>query len=517
MENPTFLADDYDGDKVRQDTINHNDLKEVKTLKKSDKENYEPTKDKVQQDDDGDDKILKEENHVENKNDKPTDDLTETATKTNKKSVDNSTLTPIELAEVKSNEIGIDNKININDDDDDIEILEVGSIGTQNTSISDARNTEPATENNDKNTETSLSTNHTSQHENKKDIEAKSDLPHKNAKDFHDSQEFHIQEEKFGEGINAKRSEKAVITTQNIDMNELSLKDKNMVQRTISSHISDEPPSPNRDSKKPFKSLKYGWGRVTPKFLKFMNKPVVFIILLSNAGEAQGLVVTGVSFTILTSIEKQFGFSSSHVGLFGTVYDGGFGVLCVVVGFLGHRNKPRWIGAGMIVMAAGAVLLSVPKYIIGGYHAGIQRDTDFCRYTQGLTYIPECGGSSPWYYTMIFLGGNIIMGIGATPLYVLGPAHIDEITTRGQNGLYNGVFAMSAALGPAIGFIIGLPILNTWVDIEEVSLRFFFSFTFWISNIPFQFYLYSYHIRINFSLLFQPFYFIYNKDAMKKI
>jgi len=215
---------------------------------------------------------------------------------------------------------------------------------------------------------------------------------------------------------------------------------------------------------------RYGWSRFAPKLLQFMNKPVWFLVFLCIAGIAQGLVVTGVAFTILTSIEKQFGFSSSHVALFGTVYDTAYGIFCVFVGYAGHKHKPRWLGLGLIIMAMGAVLTSVPKYIIGVYDVGTVRDTDFCHFSNNSTRTPECGGSAEWYYTLIFLLGNILIGTGATPLYVLGPAHLDEITSRGQNGLYSGIFYASAALGPALGFIIGLPILNTWVDITQVCM-----------------------------------------------
>uniref|UniRef100_A0A7M5XGD7 Solute carrier organic anion transporter family member n=1 Tax=Clytia hemisphaerica TaxID=252671 RepID=A0A7M5XGD7_9CNID len=212
---------------------------------------------------------------------------------------------------------------------------------------------------------------------------------------------------------------------------------------------------------------RYGWSKLTPKLLQFMNKPVWFLVFLCVAGVAQGLVVTGVAFTILTSIEKQFGFSSSHVALFGTVYDTAYGIFCVFIGYVGHRHKPRFLGYGLIIMACGAVLTSVPKYIIGTYDVGTERDTDFCRFSVTSTHTPICGGSAEWYYTLIFLAGNAMIGIGATPLYVLGPSHLDEITHRGQNALYTGIFYACAALGPALGFIIGLPILNTWVDLEQ--------------------------------------------------
>ena len=217
-------------------------------------------------------------------------------------------------------------------------------------------------------------------------------------------------------------------------------------------------------------SFRYGWGKLTPKLLQFLNKPVWFLVFLCIAGVAQGLVVTGVAFTILTSIEKQFGFSSSHVALFGTVYDTAYGLFCVFVGYVGHRHKPQFLGYGLIIMTFGAVLTSVPKYIIGTYRAGTERDVDFCRFSTTPAVPRDCGGKSEWYYTLIFLAGNALLGIGATPLYILGPAHLDEITDRGKNGLYVGIFYAAAAVGPALGFIIGLPILNTWVDLKQVCM-----------------------------------------------
>ena len=215
-------------------------------------------------------------------------------------------------------------------------------------------------------------------------------------------------------------------------------------------------------------SLKYGWGPISPKWMQFFNKPIFFMVCLSTMGVAQGLVVTGVAFTILTSIEKQFGMSSTHVALFGTSYDVAYGVFCALVGYIGHKHKPRWLGIGLMVMAIGAFIASMPKYIIGEYKAGIQAKTDVCRLSPISAPSSECGGAADWYYTLIFITGNVLLGIGATPIYVLGPAHIDEITTRGQNSLYTGIFFGSAALGPALGFIIGLPILNTWVDLKQV-------------------------------------------------
>jgi len=216
----------------------------------------------------------------------------------------------------------------------------------------------------------------------------------------------------------------------------------------------------------PYKNSKYGWSFLTNKFLQRFNKPIYFLIVLCLAGIAQGLVVTGVSFTVITSIEKQFGLKSTEVGLFGTIYDIAYGSCCVFVGYIGHKHKPRWLGFGLLLMAIGALIFTIPKYLIGPYIAGVERDSDFCT-TGNLFGDTNCQNSSNWYYRGLFYLAELIMGIGATPIYTLGPAHIDEITDRGQGSLYLAVFYAACAFGPGIGFIIGLPILNTWVDVTQ--------------------------------------------------
>lgn len=218
----------------------------------------------------------------------------------------------------------------------------------------------------------------------------------------------------------------------------------------------------------PKSDFKYGWGLVTSKFLQKFNKPIFFLLVLCSAGLAQGLLITGVSFTVITSIEKQFGLKSTEAGLFGTVYDIAFGVCCLFAGYLGHKHKPRFIGLGLLLLSIGAIVFTIPKYLIGPYVAGVERDEDFCSIGH-LHNLQHCKKTSEWVHNAFFFLAQILMGIGATPLYTLGPAHIDEITTRDDGSLYLGVFYAAAALGPGIGFVIGLPILNTWVDINQVS------------------------------------------------
>ena len=218
-------------------------------------------------------------------------------------------------------------------------------------------------------------------------------------------------------------------------------------------------------------SLVLGWKCLTFQMCHIFNQPACFLFFLCLSGIAQGLIVTGSTHIVLTSIERQFGLKSSEVALFGTAYNTAYGICCVFVGYMGHSHKPRCLGWGMLLMAVGAVLLSVPKYIIGTYRAGLEQTSDFCSNTT-LTGTPQlaCRAPKEWYYEFIFVVGNILLGIGATPLYTLAPAHIDEVSSRAQGSLYMGIYYAACGIGPALGYIIGMPILDKWVDLEQVRV-----------------------------------------------
>ena len=216
------------------------------------------------------------------------------------------------------------------------------------------------------------------------------------------------------------------------------------------------------------RNSQYGWKCFNTKRLQILNCPLYFLICMCVAGISQGLVVTGVSFTVLTSIERQFGLKSTEVALFGTAYDVAYGVCCVFVGYIGHVHKPRWLGWGILFMVIGCLTMTIPKFVIGTYGKGLGRSDDFCRNSNSTGIKPDCLGSAEWYYNFIFILGEVLLGIGATPLFTLGTAHIVEVTDRGQGSLYLGVYYAACAFGPALGFIIGMPILNTWVDITQV-------------------------------------------------
>lgn len=227
----------------------------------------------------------------------------------------------------------------------------------------------------------------------------------------------------------------------------------------------------DKETKKKEKEFTYGCFFIRSKCMqKIFNRPLFFVLMLCLGAFTQGFVVTGITFSSITSLEKQFGLKSTEPGLYSTSYDAAYGICCLFVGYFGHVHKPKWIGLGMILMTVASFIYTLPKYMYGSYIAKLDIVQDVCNITN--TDELNCEGETHWYYRFFFFLANILLGVGAIPLATLGTAHIYEVTEAAKSGIYMAFFYASAVVGPGIGFIIMLPILNTWVDIEKVRYRF---------------------------------------------
>lgn len=114
--------------------------------------------------------------------------------------------------------------------------------------------------------------------------------------------------------------------------------------------------------------------------------------------------------------------------------------------------------------------MTISHYVSRPYEAGIVLLTDTCRVNSSTrSDSTACLASSPLdKHIAIFIVGYALMGLGVTPLYSLGYAHIDDITPRGKNSMYLAIIGTVAAVGPAAGFVLANPLLNIFVDIKQV-------------------------------------------------
>ncbi|XP_052556971.1 solute carrier organic anion transporter family member 4C1 isoform X2 [Tympanuchus pallidicinctus] len=212
-----------------------------------------------------------------------------------------------------------------------------------------------------------------------------------------------------------------------------------------------------------------GWGRCAPKALQFCNTPEGYLVAYSLLAIFQGVVVNGLINVSITTIEKRYELNSSLTGLISASYDIAFCVLSLFVSFFGERgHKPRWLAFSAFMLGLGSLVFSLPHFSSGKYHHGAKLE-DTCQISGTSSANFTCSTrtkSSLSNYLYVFILGQLLLGVGGTPLYTLGTAFIDDSVPKHKSSLYIGIGYAMSLLGPAIGYVLGGQLLNIYIDIK---------------------------------------------------
>ncbi|XP_043820910.1 solute carrier organic anion transporter family member 1A2 isoform X4 [Dromiciops gliroides] len=155
----------------------------------------------------------------------------------------------------------------------------------------------------------------------------------------------------------------------------------------------------------------------------------------------------------------------------------------VFVSYFGTKmHRPMLIAIGCMTMGIGCFLQSLPHFLMDPYEyettvsktANSSLNNFLCirKETQIFTPTedpPECTNevkSSMWLYVLV---GNIIRGIGETPIKPLGISYIEDFAKTENSPLYIGCLETGSIIGPLIGFLLGSFCVNMYVDIGSVN------------------------------------------------
>ncbi|XP_002714000.1 solute carrier organic anion transporter family member 4C1 isoform X1 [Oryctolagus cuniculus] len=225
---------------------------------------------------------------------------------------------------------------------------------------------------------------------------------------------------------------------------------------------SAEPPGP--PSRSEFEEGPCGWRNFHPRCLQRCNTPRGFLLHYCLLALTQGIVVNGLVNISISTIEKRYEMKSSLTGLISSSYDISFCVLSLFVSFIGERgHKPRWLAFASFMIGLGALVFSLPQFFSGQYHLGsIFEDT--CLTARNSTSCTS-STSSLSNYLYVFILGQLLLGMGGTPLYTLGTAFIDDSAPTHTSSLYIGIGYSMSILGPAIGYVLGGQLLTMYIDV----------------------------------------------------
>uniref|UniRef100_A0AAQ4P5K0 Solute carrier organic anion transporter family member n=1 Tax=Gasterosteus aculeatus aculeatus TaxID=481459 RepID=A0AAQ4P5K0_GASAC len=191
----------------------------------------------------------------------------------------------------------------------------------------------------------------------------------------------------------------------------------------------------------------------------------------------------------ITQIERRFDIPSSLIGVIDGSFEMGNLLVIAFVSYFGAKlHRPRLIGIGCVIMAAGSYLTALPHFFQGLYkyetsvsHSTSINNTDSilpCLSNHSLAEFPftisfspsaceKAAGSSLWIY--VFLG-NMLRGIGETPIMPLGVSYLDDFSREENTPFYLACIHTVGIIGPMFGFMLGSYLAKIYVDIGSVDL-----------------------------------------------
>ncbi len=212
------------------------------------------------------------------------------------------------------------------------------------------------------------------------------------------------------------------------------------------------------DEKEPYcdEDNRCGCGSCKPDALQVLNKPITYLICISLLVLTQSLMVAGYTNSILTTIEKRYNLWSKETGIIVGSYDVSCMTAVILVSYFGDRyNRPLWMGRAALFMFVGSFLFTLPHFI-GGRYSGAkfynetEADVNLCNSTKNIDSAHgdplDCTGSGPavapadTWALWAFVAAQLVIGIGTSPIYTLGPTYLCDNVAPHLYSVYAGKF-----------------------------------------------------------------------------
>uniref|UniRef100_A0A3B3S4C9 Solute carrier organic anion transporter family member n=1 Tax=Paramormyrops kingsleyae TaxID=1676925 RepID=A0A3B3S4C9_9TELE len=184
----------------------------------------------------------------------------------------------------------------------------------------------------------------------------------------------------------------------------------------------------------------------------------------------------------ITQIERRFDIPSSVIGVIDGSFEIGNLLVIAFVSYFGAKlHRPRLIAIGCLIMALGSFLTALPHFFQGRYkyettisHSFESNSTENilpCMAAHIVFPLSACereSGSPMWIY--VFLG-NMLRGIGETPIMPLGVSYLDDFAREENAAFYLSCVQTIGILGPMFGFMLGSLCATLYVDVGAVDLE----------------------------------------------
>lgn len=216
-----------------------------------------------------------------------------------------------------------------------------------------------------------------------------------------------------------------------------------------------------------------------------LSKLKVFLISLSFAYITKSLALV-YSRSMITQIERRFNIPSKLVGVIDGSFDIGNLLVITLVSYFGAKlHRPRMIAIGCLIMFVGSCVTALPHFIMKRYQFDRAADytsdnmtshahlclANHSRPYAELDFPEECAvGSSESFMWIFVLLGNILQGIGETPVEPLGLSYVDDFAKVENSPFYIGIIQTLSILGPLLGSLLASYLAQIFVDVGFINL-----------------------------------------------
>ncbi|XP_068129855.1 solute carrier organic anion transporter family member 1B3-like [Hyperolius riggenbachi] len=187
----------------------------------------------------------------------------------------------------------------------------------------------------------------------------------------------------------------------------------------------------------------------------------------------------------ITQIERRFDISSSTAGLVDGSFEIGNLLFIAFVSYYGAKmHRPRIIAIGCIVMSLGSFLTAMPHFFMGPYKYestrtsaalinNVTESVSSCMANRTFTEQSKlaCAKDNNNYMWVYIFFGNMLRGIGETPITPLGTAYIDDFAGAGSTALYLACLNAVGLFGSMVGFTLGSYFAKFYVDVGFVDMN----------------------------------------------
>lgn len=219
-----------------------------------------------------------------------------------------------------------------------------------------------------------------------------------------------------------------------------------------------------------------GWGSFSCRSCQKFRSPKWVLFWLSFAAILQGFAINGLINVVISNLEKRFHLKSSHSGIIPSCYDIAALLASFPVSYYGGRgNKPMYVGVGVIIMGLGSLLFCLPHFTTGEYELNQVKGSadDVCFIVNSTD--PSISTTRPadniHDYKWVFIVAQLLHGVGACPMWILGVTYLDENLMPDQSSLYIGTYYAFSVIGPALGYLGGGSLLDLHTDIDVPGLN----------------------------------------------